>query len=64
MTVEQATKAVMEYMERCKAVNPNTKINERYIAYQCDYAKKRGLKPLSFERAKDLLSDVMELDSK
>ena len=57
---EEATKAVMEYIERCKAVNPNTRINEAYIRYQCKYAKNRGLKPLSLVKARELLADVIE----
>ncbi len=61
MTVEQATKAIVEYIEKCKAINPATKVTERYIAYQCAYAKKRGLKPLSYDRAKDLLGDVVDM---
>jgi hypothetical protein len=63
MSVEQATKTITEYIERCKTINPNTKVTERYIEYQCAYAKKRGLRPLSFDRAKDLLGDVLDLET-
>jgi hypothetical protein len=63
MSVEQATKTITEYIERCKALNPSTRITERYIEYQCAYAKKRGLRPLSFDRAKDLLGDVLDLET-
>ncbi len=63
MSVEQATKAITAYIEKCKTINPNTKVTERYIEYQCAYAKKRGLKPLSFDRAKDLLGDVLDLEN-
>lgn len=64
MSVEQATKVITGYIEKCKTINPSTKITESYIAYQCVYAKKRGLKPLSFDRAKDLLGDVLDLETK
>ena len=46
--------------EKCKIIDPNTKITDSYIRYQCGYAKKRGLKPLSFKRAKELLGDFLE----
>lgn len=60
--VEQATKMISDYIEKCKQVDPGTKINEGYIRYQCSYAKKRGLRPLSFERAKELLGSQVELE--
>jgi hypothetical protein len=59
----EATKLIVEYIERCKQVEPNTKVNERYIAYQCEYAKKRGLRPLSFARAKEMLSGTADIES-
>lgn len=61
LDVEQATKIIVEYIERCKEIEPNTKVNERYIAYQCDYAKKRGLKPLSRDKARELLQGSITL---
>jgi hypothetical protein len=61
LEVEQATKVIVEYIERCKEIEPSTKVNERYIEYQCNYAKRRGLKPLSRERAKELLQGSFEL---
>ncbi|MDE1865478.1 MAG: DNA primase noncatalytic subunit PriX [Candidatus Micrarchaeota archaeon] len=61
LDVEQATKVIVEYIERCKEIEPNTKVNERYIEYQCNYAKRRGLKPLSRERAKELLQGSFDL---
>jgi len=60
--VEQATKIINDYIEKCKELDPNTKITERYIEYQCNYAKKRGLKPLSIERAKELLGSAIEIE--
>lgn len=55
-----ASKIISEYIEKCKIIDPNTKITDSYIRYQCGYAKKRGLKPLSFKRAKELLGDFLE----
>jgi hypothetical protein len=60
LDVESATKQIVDYIEKCKAINPNTKINESYIKYQCAYAKKKGMRPLSMVRAKDLLREVAE----
>jgi hypothetical protein len=62
--VEQAAKIIIEYIERCRAIDPNTKINERYIEYQCDYAKKKGLRPLSLSRAKELLGSQINFEDK
>jgi hypothetical protein len=61
MDVDAAEKIIIEYIERCKAVNPATNVNESYIKYQCRYAKEKGLKPLSYEKAKELLSGVIDL---
>ncbi|MCL4389423.1 MAG: DNA primase noncatalytic subunit PriX [Candidatus Marsarchaeota archaeon] len=61
MSVDDAAKAISEYIELCKGLNADTKINDSYIRYQCAYAKRRGLKPLSFARAKDLLGEMVEL---
>ena len=62
LDVEQATKIIVEYIERCKEIEPSTKVTERYIEYQCNYAKRRGLKPLSRERAKELLHGTLICD--
>ena len=59
MEVEQAVKIINEYIEKCKEIDPSTKINESYIRYQCSYAKRRGLKPLSLDRAKELLGNTI-----
>ncbi|MGI0100513.1 MAG: DNA primase noncatalytic subunit PriX [Candidatus Micrarchaeaceae archaeon] len=63
LDVEQACKIIGNYIERCRQVDPSTRINDSYIRYQCSYAKRRGLKPLSFERAKELLGDAVSMDS-
>ena len=62
MSVDQATKIICEYIERCKLLDPATRVNERYVRYQCDYAKKRGLKVLSLDRAKELLGSALDIN--
>ncbi len=59
---ESATKVIVAYIEKCRAINPNTKINETYIRYQCNYAKRKGLKPMSLSRARELLKEVVEFE--
>ncbi len=59
---ESAAKIIIGYIERCKQVNPNTKINESYVRYQCRYAKNKGLRPLSLAKAKELLKEVAEFE--
>lgn len=61
MGVDEATKAIMEYIERCKLVNPDTRISEKYVRYQCEYAKKKGMKPLKLENARELLGGIVDL---
>jgi hypothetical protein len=61
MGEEEAAKVIIEYIERCKALEPNTRINESYIKYQCKYSKQKGSRPLSFERARELLKEVADL---
>ncbi len=60
LPIEEAVRIISNYIEECKKVNPNTKINETYIRYQCEYAKKRGLKPLSKEKAKTIFGDLID----
>lgn len=62
LSVDEATKIICEYIERCKLLDPATRVNERYIRYQCDYAKKRGLKTLSLDRAKELLGGAIDIN--
>jgi len=57
---ESAARVIMDYIEKCKVINPNTKINEKYIRYQCKYAKTKGLRPLSMQRARELLKEIAE----
>ncbi len=62
MGEDQAAEIILEYIERCRQINPDTRINSSYIKYQCRYAKSKGLKPLSLEKARDLYSGVLELN--
>jgi hypothetical protein len=57
---DAAVKVIVEYIDRCKALNPNTKINETYIRYQCHYSKAKGMRPLSASRARELLAEMIE----
>ncbi len=52
MGVEQATQAISGYIEMCKTANPDTNITDKYIRYQCEYAKAHGMHPLSLKRAR------------
>ncbi len=59
---EEAAATIINYIERCKELEPNTRINESYIRYQCRYSKRKGMRPLSFEKAKELLGSMIEID--
>jgi len=60
LSEEEAFTIIYNYIQRCKEINPNTKINEAYIKYQCSYAKKKGMRPLSLARAKELLAGIID----
>lgn len=62
MEVEEATKRIMDYIDLCKQVDPNTGVNEAYVRYQCAYAKRKGSKPLSLTRAKELLGAALNTE--
>lgn len=59
---ETAAQVILKYIERCKELDANTKINETYIRYQCKYAKKKGLRPLSISKAKDLVGKFIDFE--
>lgn len=59
---QKAFEIISQYIEKCKQLEGNTKINNTYIIYQCKYAKSKNLKPLSFENAKELLDGILNLD--
>ena len=56
---DEAVEKIYEYIERCKQVDPDTRVNLSYIRYQCKYAKSRKSKPLSLDKARELLGDVL-----
>lgn len=63
MTPEKAAETISHYIALCKTINPDTNITDRYIKYQCEYAKKKGLKPLSLKRAKSELGGGIDFVS-
>ncbi len=62
LDIEQATKVIADYIEECKKLNPDTKVNTPYIRYQCRYAKEHNLKPLSITNAKALLGSFVRFE--
>lgn len=61
MDVDDACKTIVDYIDKCKAVDPSTRITSQQIMYLCKWAKEKGKKPLSLEKARDLLSPVIDL---
>ncbi len=62
MSEDEAAKVILDYIEKCRALNPDTKVNSSYVKYQCKYSKAKGMKPLSLERARELYKGVLEID--
>ena len=62
LSEEEAASIIIEFIERCKQINPDTKVNSSYIKYQCKYSKSKGMKPLSLEKARELYRGVLDLD--
>lgn len=62
MSELEASNVIIAYIERCKEIDPNTKVNQSYIRYQCKYSKSKGMKPLSKEKAKELLGSMIDFD--
>ena len=62
LSEDEAAKVINDYIERCKQINPDTRINGTYIAYQCKYAKAKGLRPLSYTKAKDLFKGIIDIE--
>ncbi len=60
---KQAYVIIKEYIEKCKKINPDTRINDSYIMYQCKYSKEHKLRPLSFIRGKSLLEGMINFRS-
>ncbi len=64
MSADAAAEIIVKYIDRCKDINPDTDVNVSYISYQCRYAKTRELKPMTLERAADMLKGTINLDEK
>lgn len=62
MPEDEAAAMIMDYIEKCKLINPDTRVNSSYVKYQCKYSKAKGMKPLSLEKARELYRGVLELD--
>lgn len=62
MSMDDAVAVIRTYIDKCKEANPDTDVTESYIRYQCRYAKNNGLKPLSLERAKELLGGIVDFE--
>lgn len=62
MSEDEAAAIILGYIERCKEINPETRVNSTYVKYQCRYAKAKGMRPLSFERAKELFRGVINFE--
>ncbi len=59
---EKAAEVIVKYIDRCKEINPDTNVNESYISYQCKYSKARGLRPMTYDRAADMLKGTVTLE--
>jgi hypothetical protein len=62
MPVDKAAGIISNYIALCKVVNPDTRITDRYIRYQCEYAKAHGMRPLSLARARNELGGSIDFD--
>ena len=62
MSEVDAVRVIIDYINKCKEIEPNTNVNESYIRYQCRYAKSKGMKPLSKENAKELYGNLIDLE--
>ncbi len=62
LSEDDAAKIILDYIEKCKLINPDTKVNSSYVRYQCKYSKEKGMKPLSLEKARELYKGVLEID--
>ncbi|MEM3841652.1 MAG: DNA primase noncatalytic subunit PriX [Candidatus Micrarchaeaceae archaeon] len=61
MEIDQAFAIILDYINRCRQLDSSTKITDSQIMYQCKYAKEKGMRPLSFSKAKELLEGIIEL---
>ena len=61
LDIEAAYAIILDYINRCRQLDSSTRITDSQIMYQCKYAKEKGMRPLSFSKAKELLEGVIEL---
>jgi len=62
MGEDEASAVIMDYIEKCKQLNPDTRVNQSYIKYQCKYAKAKGMRPLSLDNARELYRGILDFD--
>ncbi len=62
LSVERAAEVISNYIALCRKVNPDTKITDRYIRYQCEYAKSHGIRPMSLKRARTELGGSIDFN--
>ncbi len=63
LDIETAYKQIVEYIDKCRVLDPNTKITNAQIKYQCEYSKSKGMRPLSIQKANELLSGVVDINA-
>ncbi|MDE1822731.1 MAG: DNA primase noncatalytic subunit PriX [Candidatus Micrarchaeota archaeon] len=59
---ESAARIITGYIEKCKMLNPDTRINETYIKYQCRYAREKKMRPLSLDKAREMFKGILALE--
>ncbi len=60
LDVDSAYKIISDYIEKCKALDSTTKLTNSQIRYQCIYSKEKGMRPLSLQKAKELLAGIVD----
>ena len=61
MDPDAAYPIILEYINKCRQIDNSTRITDAQIMYQCKYAKEKGMRPLSFTKAKSLLAGIIDL---
>jgi hypothetical protein len=61
MDPDAAYPIILEYINKCRQIDNSTHITDAQIMYQCKYAKEKGMRPLSFTKAKELLAGIIDL---
>ena len=61
MDPDAAYPIILEYINKCRQIDNSTRITDAQIMYQCKYAKEKGMRPLSFTKAKELLAGIIDL---